>query len=240
MHSQIFIEIPKESSYINIIGVPQIKYSLYKHGKGIINSIINKVFFYISKTIKLLLEIIFFNDYIFSWLKDEKSFWEANKATIKYNYPLTRGKKLLQIFLDEDKKNNFLTKSIQYITQIGNAVAFVRCIRTAVMDYNSQNLNLLTNYNLNDFNNLIHQISLQVESAPININSYISPNMLSNTQELLNDSTQIFCETINSLKQTREKELNYLEILVIAFGGCLYPEKIPDIDLFVFLLPHSF
>ena len=233
MHSQIFIEMPNESSYTNIIGVPQIKYSIYKHGKGIINSIINKLFLYISKTIKVLLEIIFLNDYIILLLKDEKSFWEANKARIKYNYPLTKGKGLLEIFLDEDKKNNFLTKSIRCITQIGDAVALVRCIRTAVTDYNSQNLNLLTSYNLSDFNNLIHQISLQVES-------HISLNILSNTQELLNDSNQIFCETINSLKQTREKELNYLELLVIAFGGCLYPDKIPDIDLFAFLLPPFF
>ena len=238
MHSQIFIEIPKESSYINTIGVQQIINSLYTHGKGIINSIINKAFGYISKTVRYLLEILF-DDYILSLIKDEKTFWEANKATIKYNYPLKRAADLRQkiINLDENKKNNFITKSIKYITQIGNAVALARCIRTALMDYNSQNVNLLTNYNINDFNNLIHQISLQVESDPVNANSHVSPSLINNTQDSLNDSNQIFCETINSLKQTGENELNYLEVLVSSFAGSLSPEKIPDIDLFAFLLP---
>ena len=238
MHSQIFIETVKDASYINVIGVQQILNSLYTHGKGIINSIINKAFGYISKTVRVLLGMML-DDYILSMLKDEKIFWEKNKATIKYFYPLERATSLRQkiLNLDENKKNNFITKSIQCITQIGNAVALARCIRTALMDYNSQNVNLITSYNINDFQTLIQQISLQAESDPVNANSHISPNMISNTQNSLNDSNKIFCETINSLKQTGENELNYLEILVNAFAGSLSPEKIPDIDLFAFLLP---
>ena len=238
MHSQIFIEMTKDSSYINVIGVQQIINSLYTHGKGIINSIINKAFGYISKTIKGLL-IIIFDDYILSMLKDEKIFWDNNKGTIKYNYPLERAMALRQkiLNLDENKKNNYISKSIQIITQIGNAVALVRCIRTALMDYNSQNVNLLTSYNIDDFNNLVQQISLQIDSDPVNANTHISPNMLNNTQNSLNDTNKIFCDTINALKQTGENELNYLEVLVSAFGGNLTPEKLPDIDLFAFLLP---
>ena len=238
MHSQIFIEMTKDSSYINVIGVQQIINSLYTHGKGIINSIINKAFGYISKTIKGLL-IIIFDDYILSKLKDEKIFWDNNKGTIKYNYPLERAMALRQkiLNLDENKKNNYISKSIQIITQIGNAVALVRCIRTALMDYNSQNVNLLTSYNIDDFNNLVQQISLQIDSDPVNANTHISPNMLNNTQNSLNDTNKIFCDTINALKQTGENELNYLEVLVSAFGGNLTPEKLPDIDLFAFLLP---
>ena len=238
MHSQIFIEMTKDSSYINVIGVQQIINSLYTHGKGIINSIINKAFGYISKTIKGLLVIIF-DDYILSMLKDEKIFWDNNKGTIKYNYPLERAMALRQkiLNLDENKKNNYISKSIQIITQIGNAVALVRCIRTALMDYNSQNVNLLTSYNIDDFNNLVQQISLQIDSDPVNANTHISPNMLNNTQNSLNDTNKIFCDTINALKQTGENELNYLEVLVSAFAGNLTPEKLPDIDLFAFLLP---
>jgi WASH complex subunit 7 len=172
-------------------------------------------------------------------LKDEKIFWDNNKGTIKYNYPLERAMALRQkiLNLDENKKNNYISKSIQIITQIGNAVALVRCIRTALMDYNSQNVNLLTSYNIDDFNNLVQQISLQIDSDPVNANTHISPNMLNNTQNSLNDTNKIFCDTINALKQTGENELNYLEVLVSAFGGNLTPEKLPDIDLFAFLLP---
>ena len=239
MHSQIFIEINNGSSYINVIGVQQIINSLNTHGKGIVNSIINKAFGYISKSIRNLLGILF-DDYILSLLKDEKTFWEQNKATIKYNYPLERAMSLRQkiINLDENKVVNNISKCIQFITQIGNAVALSRCIRTALMDYNSQNVNLLTSYNIDDFNNLVQQLILQVKSDPVNPNvNNISPNMLSDTQNLLNDSNKIFCGMVNSLKQTGENEINYLEVLVSSFGGSLSPEKVPDIDLFAFLLP---
>ena len=239
MHSQIFIEKVKDSSYINVIGVQQIINSLYTHGKGIINSILNKAFGYISRTVKSLLTILL-DEYILSLIKEEKIFWENNKATIKYCYPLERAMSLRQSILNlEEKKkgNTSIDKLIQSITQIGNVVALARCIRTALMDYNSQNVNLLTNYNINDFNILVQQISLQIDSDPVNGNSHVSPNMLTNTQNSLNDSNQIFCETINSLKQTQGNELNYLEVLVNAFAGSLSPEKIPNIDLFAFLLP---
>ena len=237
MHSQIFIEINNGSSYINVIGVQQIINSLNTHGKGIVNSIINKAFGYISKSIRNLLGILF-DDYILSLLKDEKTFWEQNKATIKYNYPLERAMSLRQkiINLDENKVVNNISKCIQFITQIGNAVALSRCIRTALMDYNSQNVNLLTSYNIDDFNNLVQQLILQVKSDPVNPNvNNISPNMLSNTQNSLNDSNRLFCDMVNSLKQTGE--INYLQVLVTSFQGSLSPEKIPDIDLFAFLLP---
>ena len=237
MHSQIFIEINNGSSYINVIGVQQIINSLNTHGKGIVNSIINKAFGYISKSIKNLLGILF-DDYILSLLKDEKTFWEQNKATIKYNYPLERAMSLRQkiINLDENKVVNNISKCIQFITQIGNAVALSRCIRTALMDYNSQNVNLLTSYNIDDFNNLVQQLILQVKSDPVNPNvNNISPNMLSNTQNSLNDANRLFCDMVNSLKQTGE--INYLQVLVTSFQGSLSPEKIPDIDLFAFLLP---
>ena len=237
MHSQIFIEINNGSSYINVIGVQQIINSLNTHGKGIVNSIINKAFGYISKSIRNLLGILF-DDYILSLLKDEKTFWEQNKATIKYNYPLERAMSLRQkiINLDENKVVNNISKCIQFITQIGNAVALSRCIRTALMDYNSQNVNLLTSYNIDDFNNLVQQLILQVKSDPVNPNvNNISPNMLSNTQNSLNDANRLFCDMVNSLKQTGE--INYLQVLVTSFQGSLSPEKIPDIDLFAFLLP---
>ena len=105
------------------------------------------------------------------------------------------------------------------------------------MDYNSQNVNLLTTYNTTDFNNLLDKISLQVNDDPTSQTSQISQNMLTNTQNSLVESSKLFCQTISSLKQTGENELNYFEVLITGFRGSITLEKIPDIDLFAFLLP---
>ena len=240
LHSQQFIELVKDSSYINIIGVPQILSSLYTHGKGIINTIINKAFGTISKNAGALIDILR-NDYILAMLIDEKNFWEKNKADIKYNYPLDNAKNLRQKIInnDENKKNGIINKSIKLITQTGNIIALIRCIRTALMDYNSQNVNLLTSYNIDDFNNLIEQISLQVNDDPTNLSSQISPNLIKNTQNTLIETSKLFCKTISSLKQIGENEnsFNYFEVLISAFRASINKEKIPNIDLFAFLLP---
>ena len=238
LHSQIFVELVKESSYINIIGVQQILSSLYTHGKGIVNSIINESFKFISKYLQYLINIIK-NDYIISMLKEELRFWEEQKANIKYNYPLERAQSLRQkiITMEDNKKNGVISKCIKYITQVGNVVALIRCIKTALMDYNSQNVNLLTAYNTNDFNDLLEKISLEKDEDPSSQSSHLSPNMITNTQNALIESSKIFCKTISSFKQIGENDINFLEILVTGFRGSISTEKIPDIDLFAFLLP---
>ena len=241
LHNQIFIEIAQDSTYVNVLGVKQILNSLYTHGTGIVNSVLNKAFGYISKTIRPLLDILF-DDYILSYLKEERTFWNEKKGKINYFYPLENALNLRTkiLTLDENKKVNQILKAIQYITQIGNAVALARCIRTALMDYNSQNVNLLTNNNINDYNQISQQISLQVDIDPTNPNnnsSNISSNLLNNIQNSLNDSNKMFCETINNLKQIGKNTINYLEILVTSFGDTLSSLKIPEMEMFSFLLP---
>ena len=241
LHNQIFIEIPKDTNYVNVIGVKQILNSLYTHGTGIVNSVLNKAFGHISKTIPSLLDILL-DDYVLSYLKDERTYWNENKSKINYNYPLSNAEKLRAkiITFDENKKVNSISKSIQYITQIGNIVALARCIRTALMDYNSQNVNILTNNNINDYNQISQLISLQVDNDPDNPDnnsSNISSNLLNNIQNSLNDSNKLFCETINNLKQIGKNTINYLEILVTSFGDALSSEKLPEMELFSFLIP---
>ena len=83
LHHQQFIEKVKDSSYLNIIGVQQIISSLYTHGKGIVNSIVNKAYEFIAKNIGILIDILE-DEYINSMLREEMKFWEENKAKINY------------------------------------------------------------------------------------------------------------------------------------------------------------
>jgi WASH complex subunit 7 len=145
--------------------------------------------------------------------------------------------------LEDNKKESEIEKCIKAITQIGNAIALARCIRTALMDYNSQNGKLLTNDNINDYNQLAQQISLQVEDIDPNDadnnnnSSNISSNLLNNIQNSLNECNKTFCETINNLKQIGKNTVNYLEVLVSSFGDSVSCTKIPEIELFSFLIP---
>ena len=175
LHNQQFIEIVKDSSYINIIGVQQISSSLYTHGKGIVNSIVNKAFVFISKNIGYLVDILG-DDYINSILKEEMKLWKENKPKINYNYPLERGQNSRQNLInnDQNKKNGTIKKFINNITQIGNVISLIRCIRIALMDYNSQNVTLLTTYNTNDFYNLLTEFQYnQMTIQRVNHHRYL-------------------------------------------------------------------
>ena len=175
LHHQQFIEKVKDSSYLNIIGVQQIISSLYTHGKGIVNSIVNKAYEFIAKNIGILIDILK-DEYINSMLREEMKFWEENKAKINYNYPLDRGQNLRQNLInnDQNKKNGTIKKCITNMTQIGNVVSLIRCIRTALMDYNSQNVTLLTTYNTNDFYNLLTEFQYnQMTIQRVNHHRYL-------------------------------------------------------------------
>ena len=243
MNNQIFIEYPKDSVNINYLGINQILNSIYTHGPGIVNSIINKSFQFISKLIQKLIGVIS-DDYINSVLKEEKDFWDENKGKINYNYPLEKAEQTrLKIkSVSEDYKIGFIEQLVKVITQIGNGIALSRMIRSALMEYNSQNVNLITSPNIDNFKFLTNQIELNLNSNdPTNNNNNInnfSQNMLNNTQNCFNEANKSFCEIVNNLKENGDNNnINYLSILVNAFGDALTKEKINDIELFAFLFP---
>lgn len=107
------------------------------------------------------------------------------------------------------------------------------------MEFNSQNVNILNKNNNEDYKKLTTEILLQLQNNPTNPNLNInySINLLSNTQNSFNDTNKIFCETISTLKETGDNNINYLSILVNAFGDTISPETYEDIDLFAFLFP---
>ena len=103
-HSQQYIELVNDSSYINVIGVNQIVRSLYTHGKGIINSVINKDFEFISKKVGELIKT-FFNGDILNMLKEERNYWEKNKSELNHNYPFKNAMNLRNKILHNDDKH---------------------------------------------------------------------------------------------------------------------------------------
>ena len=235
LNSQIFLEKINKTNYIFSFGIQQIINSLNIHGTGIINSILNKAYQVISKYVMNLFNKVLGDDYIVSIIRDECIYWEKEKAKIQYKYPLEKAKKARSkiLSLDENKKTNSIDIIIQLITQIGNIVGLVRMIKTAVKEYNSKNVNILTCHDVNRFNDLSNQIDLE----PKEESSNISPNTITNIKNALYDANKIFCDSINSLKQIGINESNYLEILVKAFGDNLTSEKVPKIKNFPFLIP---
>jgi DNA-binding LytR/AlgR family response regulator len=82
LHNQIFIEIPQDTNFVNVIGVKQILNSLYTHGTGIVNSVLNKAFGHISKTIPSLLDILLDEGDAYNGIQVAQKVRELNKNVV--------------------------------------------------------------------------------------------------------------------------------------------------------------
>jgi WASH complex subunit 7 len=221
LHSQIFTEITKDNNnYVTSIGVQQILNSLCTHGIGVVNTIVNKTYQFLGQRIKAITQFVL-DEYIKSSLLLEKRYWLDNKENIQNKYPYERADNLCNDIKNLIKTKDEVTlidKLRGFITQIGNALAFIRTIRSSLMDYSSQNLKFLENQYEEIFKNLG---TMEIDDQ--------------NTKASFNNTNNLFQESLGLLDQNGKNNLNYLMILVNTFENVF--QNIPDLDLFFYLIP---
>jgi WASH complex subunit 7 len=232
LHSQCFVEVTKDNNYVTVIGVQQILNSLYTHGIGIVNTIVNKTYQFLISRLKGILTQFIMDEYIKSSLMLEKRFWLDNKEKILNKYPYERAENLCNDIKNILKTKDELTlvdKLRNYISQIGNALGFIRIIKTALMEFESQNIKFFSkNNNFEEIQKLISSFDLvdiknQSENGEI-LDSLIKTN-------------KVFSDTLNILHQNNSNNINYLTLLVSSLANVFTNQTIPDIDLLFYLIP---
>jgi WASH complex subunit 7 len=217
LQSQIFIEVTKENNYVSVIGVQQILNSLCTHGIGIVNTIVNKTYQFLVSRIKVISQFLF-DEYIKSSLMMEKRYWNEWKEKIQNKYPYERAENLCNDIKNLEKNSDvsLVDKLRIFISQIGNALGFIRTIRTALTEYNSQNLKFFSN-NISELEKYLNNIE--------------NPDIEFKT------TNTIFQETLNLLDQNKINNINYLKLLVSSFESVFNDQKAQDLDLFYYLIP---
>ena len=122
-HSEKYTtKVNKEDSYVNVISIEDFISSIKQKDIGIVNSIINVVFSYIATKIKELVCIVM-DDFIKSLLLREKYNWTINPHS-SFDIKTAR---------EFNEKNTKITdKLTDIIIYIGNSIAFIRSISTAL------------------------------------------------------------------------------------------------------------
>ena len=217
LQSQIFIEVTKENNYVTVIGVQQILNSLCTHGIGIVNTIVNKTYQFLVSRIKVISQFLF-DEYIKSSLMIEKKYWNDNKERIQNLYPYDRAEDLGNDIKNLEKTTDvtLIDKLRLLISQIGNALGFIRTIRTSLTDYNSQNLKFFSS-NISELEKYLNNIE--------------------NPDPEFKSTNNIFQETLNLLDQNKINNINYLKLLVSSFENVFNDQKAQDLDLFYYLIP---
>ena len=124
------------AKYLNTIGIDSISCSIRQHGLGIMNTTINYTYQFLAKKFHIFSQFLF-DDYIRSFLQKEKRWFKKHHkdADVDNKYPFERAasftKDIRKLGVTEGK--TFLDQFRVLITEIGNALGYVRMVRSAGM-----------------------------------------------------------------------------------------------------------
>ncbi|GMI01982.1 hypothetical protein TrST_g6111 [Triparma strigata] len=148
LNQQVFIERRPDrgAKYLNTISIESISCSIRQHGLGILNTTVNYTYQYLSKKFHIFSQFLF-DDYIRSHLSKEKRWFKKHHKDddVDNKYPFARAmsfvKDIKKLGVSDGK--TFLDRFRILITEIGNALGYVRMVRSAGMKYCSEAVQFL-------------------------------------------------------------------------------------------------
>ena len=154
LNNQIFVEHATANRHLNTINITHIANSMRTHGTGIMNTTVNYTFQYLRKKfltfsqflydeqikgkfhsglIQICFRITFVPVFFLGKLIKEIRFFREKKDQVDQKYPYERAEKfnknIRKLGLAADK-SSYLDQFRKLISQIGNAMGFVRMIRS--------------------------------------------------------------------------------------------------------------
>ena len=152
LNTQQFIEFKpdKSSKHLNTIGIKSIASSIKQHGLGVLNTTVNFTYQFLAKKFHIFSQFLF-DDYIVAHLGREHRWFRRHKHDENINncYPYERARKFVveirKLGLNAHNKS-FLDQFRILITEIGNALGYVRMVRSASMYYCSEAVKFLPEF----------------------------------------------------------------------------------------------
>ncbi len=219
MNSQFFIERALDQKHLNVIDIAHISASIATHGTGIMNTTVNFTYQFLCRKLVLVSEFLF-DEHVKSPLLRDIRNYKSKKDEYKNRYPYTDAEK----FTKEIRKLGLTSNGLTYldqlrlqITEIGNALGYVRLVRSGGMRYSSAAAQFIP-----DFNNRVNFGELCEKSG-----------LPSTTVSAGNNLDQVIIELRNSVAEGTE----YFLILVHIFNNIFSGEDQAHIGNFYAVLP---
>ncbi|XP_018328614.1 WASH complex subunit 4 [Agrilus planipennis] len=132
LNNQVFIEEWSNNKYLNTIGISHVANSIRSHGIGIMNTTVNFIYQFLQKKFYIFSQFMFDEQIKSRLLKDIKYFTD-HKEELRQMYPYERAEKfntgIRRLGVNEEGYS-YLDLFRKLITQIGNAMGYVRMIRS--------------------------------------------------------------------------------------------------------------
>ena len=194
-------------------------YSIKTHGIGVMGTVINTFYKFLVKKLNIFNEFLY-DEFIHNPLMQEQRWYRKNKHKYDNYYPYDRAENMSRNIrrLGTTKGGiSYLDKFRQLVTQIGNALGYVRMIRSA---------------SLKDNANLVKYIPQFVE----NIKFETVANELGIREETL-EAVKLFDMCIRNLFKQSDDAGDYLRMIVRNFDGIADQEETKHLKLFYLMIP---
>ncbi|KAF7702037.1 WASH complex subunit 4 [Silurus meridionalis] len=132
LNNQIFIEKTSNNKHLNTINIRHIANSIRTHGTGIMNTTVNFTYQFLQKKFYIFSQFMY-DEHIKSRLIKDIRFFRETKDQSDQKYPFERAEKfnrgIRKLGITPDGQS-YLDQFRQLISQIGNAMGYVRMIRS--------------------------------------------------------------------------------------------------------------
>jgi WASH complex subunit 7 len=149
LHTQTFIEHISANKYLNTIGIRHIANSIRTHGTGIMSTTVNFVYQFLRIKLHTFSQFLF-DEHIKSRLIRDVKFIRSQKEKGAAPYTYERAEKfqkgIRKLGMTPDGLS-YLDQFRQLITQIGNALGYVRLIRSGGLHASSNAISFLPDIN---------------------------------------------------------------------------------------------
>ena len=145
LNNQIFIEQSSQNKHLNTINIRHVSNSIRMHGTGIMNTTVNFTYQFLRKKFYIFSQFLF-DEQIKSRLTKDIVYFKENKNSTDQKYSYERADKfnkgIRKLGLNADGLS-YLDQFRILISQIGNAMGYVRMIRSGGMHWCSDSLNFI-------------------------------------------------------------------------------------------------
>jgi WASH complex subunit 7 len=234
LNNNIFLERGNktEAKNLNSIHISHVANSIKTHGTGIMNTTVNFVYRFLGKRFYVFSQFIF-DDHIKSRLIKDVRYFKENCTKLSNLYPIQRANNFGKYIQKLGLNKNGLTYIAEFknlITEIGNALGYVRMVRSGGLRYISDAIKFLPDLdNISNFEQMISLDKLSEETKVSGKNLY---SILTNLSKKFAEGSDYFkvLENVftNEMKKEKHSHLkffpyiippltvNYVESMIVA------------------------
>ena len=223
MNTQLFIERVTDQKHITTLNIYHVADSLRTHGTGVMNTTINFTYQFLVRKSKIVSEFLF-DDHIKSKLiKLYRHFRDTKHDTnSRFSYEAAEkfNREVKKLGVSSDG-STFIDHFRRQVTEIGNALGYVRMVRSGGLQYMSANAQFCIDLN--------ERVAFEEEVRAEGIST---PSTL--------DAARNLDSVIRNLIAQFTSESNYFSVLVSIFEPVLNSPEQKHLQNFYLILPSLF